>query len=367
MRVHQVTYGAMMGDAISNHVLEIDARLRAWGYATAIYAQHIAPEMAGRVQPDQDFLPYLNATDDLLIYHYSIYTPNTRLFQAARGRKLLIYHNITPPHFFRGWDAALEWQCDVGRHALKGLADCDLALGDSEFNRQELLRAGFRPEKTGVLPIFLSQGQFETLPPNEDLRARLRQPILVNWLTVGRVVPNKAIDEIIRLFYVFNRYINPESRLYIVGSRYVPAYDAQLDALVNDLELTGRVLFAGRAADADLVAYYQTADLYLAASYHEGFCVPAIESMYFGVPVLARKAAATPETLGQAGVLFTDLGYEQVAEMAHLLVTDEDLRRQVIRRQKERFLELGPEQAEVRLREALARLGLSTYKVTNGE
>ena len=100
MRVHQITYGMMRGDAISTHVLEIDARLRAWGYETAIYAQHIAPEFAGRVQPDRVFAPFVAAAQDLIIFHYSIYSPNTRLFRAARGRKLLIYHNITPPEFF---------------------------------------------------------------------------------------------------------------------------------------------------------------------------------------------------------------------------------------------------------------------------
>ena len=59
-----------MGDAISNHVMAIDARLRAWGYETRIFAQHVAPEMAGHIQPDREFLPHLASADDLLIYHY---------------------------------------------------------------------------------------------------------------------------------------------------------------------------------------------------------------------------------------------------------------------------------------------------------
>jgi glycosyltransferase involved in cell wall biosynthesis len=367
MRAHQITYGFMAGDAISNHVIEIDARLRAWGYETGIYAQHIAPEMAGRAQPDWEFIPYLNTPDDLLIYHYSIYSPNTRFFRAARGCRMLIYHNITPAHFFHGWDADLEMQCDVGRRALAWLADCDLALGDSDFNRRELVQAGFPAEKTGVLPIFLSQYQHGAgvLSTSADegekaLRAKLRNPGVVNWLTVGRVVPSKGIDETMRIFYVYNRYINPRSHLYIVGSRYIPSYDTQLDTLATDLELTEHVTFAGRVSDAELVTYYQTADLYIVTSCHEGFCVPLIESMYFEVPILARKSTAIPETLGGAGVLFTDLGYEQVAEMAHLLVTDETLRHQVICRQRERLAELGPARSEAALGRALAQLGLST-------
>lgn len=355
MRVYQLTYGMMMGDAIANDVLEIDARLHAWGYETAIHAQHIAPEMARRVRPDSEAIPRLAARDDVLIYHYSIYTPNVHLFQAARQRRMLIYHNITPGYFFHGWDADQELQCDVGRRVLRTLAGCDLALGDSEYNRQELVEAGFPEDKTGVLPIFLPPRPAGTLA-NNALCEKLRQPGVVNWLTVGRVVPNKAIEEVIRLFYVYHWHVNPQSRLYIVGSRYVRSYDVALDALVADLGLGGNVVFAERVSDAELAAYYQSADLYVVASYHEGFCVPLIESMTYGVPILARKSTAIPETLGQSGVLFTGLDYEQVAEMAHLLVVDKALRCQVVRKQKERLLALGPEQAEAALQRALASL-----------
>lgn len=358
MRVHQIIYGAMDGDAISTHMLEIDARLRAWGFETSMYAHYVAPEMADRVRPDREYVAFLHESGDLLIYHYGLYTLSVRYYQVTRGQRILIYHNITPARHFRGWDHEQELLCDVGRRILSSLIDCDLALGDSDFNRRELVAAGFPEEKTGVLPIFLPQEHFDTIPTDYHLLERLRDTDSVNFLTVGRVVPNKAIEDVIRIFYVYHNAINPHSRLYVVGSRYLSAYDAALDALVMDLGLNGAVVFAGRVSNIALKTYYQVADLYLVASHHEGFCLPLVESMYFGVPILARKAAATPETLGEAGVLFTSLGYEQVAEMAHLLVTDDALRRQVIRKQKERLRELGPEQTEAALRQALARLGL---------
>lgn len=367
MRAHQITYGMMMGDAISTHALEIDARLRAWGYQTAIYAQHIAPEMTGQIRPDVEFVPHLTAKDDFLIYHYSIYSPNVRLFRAARGRRLVVYHNVTPPHFFRPWDATLALQCQLGRLGVRWLAEGDWGVGDSEFNRQELVEAGFPAAKTGVLPIFLRPASFQARSINEALRSQLRQRGVINWLTVGRVVPNKAIEDLIRIFYVYNRYINPDSHLYIVGSRYLPKYDTELEALVAALGLAARVTFTGRVTEADLATYYQAADLYLVASHHEGFCVPVIESMYFEVPVLARNASATPETLGPAGVLFNHLGFEQVAEMAHLLVTDVTLRNQVIRKQLERLQEFSPERTERTLSQLLRRLGLPAGPVPTGK
>lgn len=358
MRAHQICVATTPGDAIANQVLEIGARLRTWGFETYIYAQHIAPEMVGRVRPDHEYLPYLHAEDDLLIYHYGLYTPSVRYFQAARGRRVFMYHNITPGSYFHGWSRELELLCDIGRRTLPSLTGCDLAVGDSEYNRQELVAAGFLEEKTAVLPLFSQQSLFETVPVDRDLLEQLRVEGTVNLMTVGRVAPNKAIEDVIRIFYVYQRTINPRSRLYIVGPHHVPDYSAALETLVADLGLGDAVRFPGRALGGTLKAYYQAADLYLCASYHEGLCVPLVESMYFGLPILARKAAAVPETLGGAGVLFTRLGHAEAAEMAHLLLTDQALRAQVISRQQERLQQLAPFRTEMRLRHILARLGI---------
>lgn len=356
MRVHQINFGLIPGDAISNHILEIDRRLRAWGLETTIFAQHVAPQLADRVRPDFEYVAHLQASDDVLIYHYGIYSPNVRYFQATKGRRILDYHNITPAHFYRGWDRSQELLCDVGQRTLPSLTDCDLALGDSEYNRQELVSAGIPEHKTDVLPIFLSQARYDALPAVDELMTAIRRAGTVNFLTVGRVAPNKALEDVIRIFAVYYRAIDPHSRLYIVGSRYLPAYDAALDALVASLGLEGAVVFTGLVSDAELKTYYQAVDLYLHASRHEGFCVPLLESMYFGVPILARRAAAVPETLGNAGILFTRLGYEEVAEMAHLLITDQALRTQVITRQHERLQHFAPSRIEAQLQRILVRL-----------
>ena len=94
MKVHQICYGLIPGDAISNHVIEIDRRLRAWGIETAMYAQNVAPQMGARARPDYEYAAHLQDPDHLLIYHYAIYSPNVRYFQATQGRRIFSYHNI---------------------------------------------------------------------------------------------------------------------------------------------------------------------------------------------------------------------------------------------------------------------------------
>jgi glycosyltransferase involved in cell wall biosynthesis len=357
VKIHQISYGLIPGDAISNQVLEIDRRLRDWGLEADIFAQHVATELADRVRPDREYIDHLRDSEDLLIYHYGIYSPNMRYFRATKGRRILVYHNITPARYFRGWDRDQELLCDAGRRTLLNLAECEHALADSEYNRLELVEAGLPEERTDVLPIFLSQAHFESNPVVESLMKAIRQTGTTNFLTVGRVAPNKAMEDVIRIFAVYHRAINPNSRLYIVGSRYLPKYDAALDALVTSLDLEDAIVFTGLLTDfSRLKTYYQAADIYLHASHHEGFCVPLIESMYFGLPILARRAAAVPETLGTSGILFNRLGYEEVAEMAHLLITDEALRAQIVHRQRERLQHFAPSRVEAQLKEILVRL-----------
>lgn len=105
----------------------------------------------------------------------------------------------------------------------------------------------------------------------------------------------------------------------------------------------------------------------LHTSYHEGLGVPLLESMYFGVPILARKAGAVPETLGQAGVLFSRPGYEEVAKRAHLLVDDDVLRARVTARQREQLADFAPCRVEVMLWSLLGRLGISPGSAVPGE
>ena len=364
MRVHQIVPAVSSGDATSNHILEIDARLKKWGYETHIYAQHPSVKSKYRVQPYADLEKYLDNKDDLFIYHYGIYHYSMDFFRAALGRTLLIYHNITPSHFYHGWDKIKMRLCQVGRLALSSLSECDLALGDSEFNRRELIAAGFDEDKTAVLPIFLTLEQFEALPIDAKVKKNLKQSDIVNWLVVGRVVPNKAVEEVIRTFYVYNQHINPNSRLNIVGSNNMLPYKNALMELVTELGLQEQVKFSGRVSQAAFKTYYECADLYLTASHHEGFCVPLIESMYFDVPILAHDAAAIPETLGDAGILFGELGYAEVAQMAHIMISDTAVRQQIIKKQQGRLQFFAPDHVEALLQDVLQKMGLPNGRNT---
>ena len=133
-----------------------------------------------------------------------------------------------------------------------------------------------------------------------------------NILFVGRVIPNKKIDDLIRFFHAYHTVFNPRSRLLIVGAaERVRALPGVAASAGGDASAPSHVHFIGHVSDEELVAFYDVADLFLCASEHEGFCVPLVEAFYKQVPVLAYAATAVPATMDGAGVLFDDQGADR--------------------------------------------------------
>ena len=348
--IHQILPDFGYGDAIGNDVLEIQKVLKAWGYDSEIYAQHVHSKLSGVARPFWEYKE-VSGPDKILIFHFSIGSELSEFVRRLPDRKILIYHNITPPHFFKGINAEVERRCAWGYEELKKLAPhFDLGLGVSDFNRQDLERAGFR--NTGVLPIFLDFKNYY-LNQEEALKKSL-QDGKINILHVGRLVPQKKIEDLIKVFYLFQKRLYPESRLILIGTDSgVRNYSRAIKKMVEELAITEKVLFAGVASFRELITYYSTAHLYLCLSEHEGFCVPLVESMFFGLPVIAYLTGGIPETLGGAGIGIEQKNWEEIAELMALILEDQDLRETIIIRQKERLEDLSLEKNRERLRRHL--------------
>jgi L-malate glycosyltransferase len=240
------------------------------------------------------------SADDLLIHHFSIGSRASRTAYALPGRMALVYHNITPPEYFIGVHKDLVKLCFRGRRELTAYTSrCELALGDSEYNRQELHDLGY--PRTAVLPVV---PDFSHLDGDPDRRLADLDDDWTNVMFVGRVIPNKKFEDVIRAFHAYRTRHNPRSRLLLVGSYSgFEKYLAMLQALVARLG-TPDVHFLGHVSNEELTALYDVADLFLCASEHEGFCVPIMEAFYKRIPVLAYAATAVPATMDGGGVLY---------------------------------------------------------------
>jgi L-malate glycosyltransferase len=352
VKVHQWVPAAHRGDAIGDSARKVRDMLRAAGHESELYALTIDDDLR------KDVLPFTDAsarTGDVTIFHFALPSPMTEAFATLNGARILQYHNITPAHFFAPYDAGLFRLAALGRQELATLVGrVDLALGDSDFNRQELADLGFDP--TGVLPIAVNTERITNAPRRPALEKILSDG-LINILFVGRIVPNKKIEDHIRLAEVYKRYVDSYYRFIFVG-RYdgLPRYYAQVRALVDEFQmLPDRFWFTGPVPDEDLAAFYRWADVYVSLSEHEGFCVPLIEAMAADVPVLAYAAGAVPETLGGAGVLFTPKDLELAAEAMGMLVYDQSFRDAVIHGQRQRLADFSAARIEQRLHDVIGQ------------
>jgi glycosyltransferase involved in cell wall biosynthesis len=318
IRIHQVLATLGYGDAIGHEVLGIQAVLRRQGFESEIFVESADYRLEPQTRDYRELVDFSHP-DNLLIHHFSLGSKASRTAFALPDRMALIYHNITPPDYFVGVHRTLARQCFRGRRELRAYANrSDLALGDSEFNRQDLEQLGF--PRTAVLPVVPGFAHLELQP--DGLVADQFDDAWTNVVFVGRVIANKRIEDLIRFFHAYHTTFNARSRLIIVGAhggfeRYLVA----LNQLTASLGLHD-VHFVGHVTDEALVAYYEIADLFLCASEHEGFCVPIVESFYMEVPVLAYAATAVPATMDGAGVLYHDKDPAYVAALMDAVVSN---------------------------------------------
>jgi glycosyltransferase involved in cell wall biosynthesis/SAM-dependent methyltransferase len=348
--VHQFHSGTATGDAITGDMLEIQRTLRTAGYASDIFAEHIPPELNNVVRPISE---YIGDSHSLLIVHHSMGFDGIQQVLTLPDRKILKYHNITPPEYL---------PLSMRPHAEKGLLQLEqyrerveLGVGDSDFNRRELVELGYR--YTDVLPIFVRHTTLASEKPDSRLLSRLRGTW--NLLFVGRICRNKKQDDLVDIFERYWTKYNPEARLHLLGSwSGCEEFADEVRAKIQRKKLGDVVSVAGKVSSAELAAHYRAASVLLCASEHEGFCVPLLEAMSFGVPVVAYAAAAVPETMGDAGILLDEKDPELWCRSIEELRTNSDFRAEILANQWQRLADIDVVHAERKLLEMVKGLEL---------
>lgn len=353
--VHQLVPRLAYGDAVGNQVLELRRLLREWGYVSEIYAEAWDKRLAGECR---HFRRYAEVSHprNLLILHYCAAGESNLYPLTLSDRVVLYYHNLTPAHFFYRTNGAFAAQLVELRWDLSRYAGRVPAWAASPYNQVELEALGF--QVIGLAPYVL---QFDALqrgletPAAIELRRRYTAADTSTWLYVGRLAPNKRLEDTLAAFAHYQRNIQPRSRLLLVGSAVGnEQYVNELNHQIERLGLGSTVALPGHfGANEGLGVFYSLANIYVSFSEHEGFCVPLVEAMYFGVPVLAYAATGVPLTLGTAGVMFTRKAYPVIAEIADEMIGNAELRRQLIAGGRARLAEFAPEQAHALLRSSL--------------
>lgn len=330
--IHQLLKTLVPGDAISHHTLAIRSILRQAGFESEIFVETVHPSLVATTHPIAEYQRF-SSPATILVFHFSQGTPLAEFVLGLPDRLVVIYHNITPEHYFRRvhhetWVSLIEGRLQLPLLARKAI----LGLADSEYNRRELAEAGC--ERTGVLPIILDFDSYRQ-PPNPMVK-RMFADDLTTFLFVGRLTPNKGHELLLKFFYYY-RKIDPSARLMIVGQYYgFEPYLYRLNTLIRRLWLE-EVHVTGHVTHNELCSYYRMADVFLCLSLHEGFCVPLVESLHFDLPIMALSGTAIDDTLGDAGVSFATFDPLLMAETAHRLVEDGRFRDLVLAGQRRRL------------------------------
>lgn len=336
--------------AVGAHALELARLCDELGVETAIYAEHVREPWSDR---GRDYRSYRGRPGDVLLYHVAIGS-NVADFVRDRSETLVVdHHNITPASYFAAWEPAVVHGISWGRRQLADLAPrTTLGVADSGFNQRELDDLGYA--RTATAPILLDTSTFDrSVDPQAVELLRRTGPV---WLFVGRVAPHKAQHDLVKAFWAFRSTYAPDAVLRIVGGSSSDRYVEALRDLVGALQLEDAVELCGSVSDAELGAHYAAADVFVCLSDHEGFCVPLLEAMHHGVPIVAHAATAVPETLGRSGLLLPGKGAAVVAAAVQRVLTDDALRGAVVAAGRQRLRDFSLDAARRRWREVLEPL-----------
>lgn len=360
MRAHQVLVSASPGDAVTDEVLALRPALRTLGESD-VFARYYDPSLAGDVLPLSAYAeraPRRGASPgDVLVVHASIGEPAVAEFLADRPERLVVvYHNISPAAAFAPYDPDFAALLDAGRRELAALRPrVAMALADSAFNAADLESMGYADVR--VSPLVVDARALCGVDPDAGtaghLAAHADGPVA---LFVGQLLPHKRPDLLLQAFHVLCTYLDPRTRLVLVGPARLPRYARVLQSYIEELGLP-RAWITGPVSRGALAAFYRRADLVVTASEHEGFCVPLLEAMAFGVPIVARAFGAVPETAGDAAVVLPPEGGPLLLAEAMAAVLDDDrLRARLVQAGDRRLGRFDPERSTATFLGHLAEL-----------
>ncbi len=337
MRIIQVLNHLIYGDGVTNTALFINHVLDSAGIPHRIMTSY----KDERIDWDEEILVMKSVTEnaidenDIVLYHFLGGLGLNRDMENLDRKKILVFHNVTVPDFFRDVDASVYQNCLIGHDDIKYTASRYLrAIVLSDFSRRTLVAGGWKNGDIDTLP--LHEVMNSTTSVDDSIISKMGSREWTNILFTGRISPNKKFEDIIRIFEYYQKTRNVKSRLILIGSSQFPSYREALEEYIRSNEIVN-VIFTGHITDAERNAYYAAADVFLCMSEHEGFCIPLLEAFQRKIPVIAYRAAAVPDTMGNAGVLVDTKDPETVSREIERLINDKNYRNCIVQGQLERL------------------------------
>jgi D-inositol-3-phosphate glycosyltransferase len=256
---------------------------------------------------------------------------NIQLVHTYHSLGAIKYQTVTPP------ESATQ-RLAVEKQILE-MANCTVATSPQE--EEALRRFVSQAGQVQMIPCGTDIDNFRAVPRSEA-RARLGfQPTEKVVLYVGRFDPRKGIETLVRAFASMTNQIE-SAKLVIVGGSEAGQADGierqRIGAIVDELGLHDRIIFAGRIGHDILPLYYTAADVCVIPSHYEPFGLVAIEAMACGTPVVASdvgglRFSVVPE---ETGLLVPPQSVEGFAKAIGRILSDEIWAKKLRKRATER-------------------------------
>ncbi|MBS1917320.1 MAG: glycosyltransferase [Bacteroidetes bacterium] len=327
-RVFQVMNCLTDKDGVSNTVTDFDSLLKQEAENTQILGTWPAEAVKHLCQKIESV--HFSA-NDYVVYHYWNYCDRGEYFNnLLPPKKIFFFHNITPPGFFSKEDDAFK-STSKGFEQLGMFDNFDLYVCHTEYSANILKQAIGQPITTHIIPPIVDIEKIVKRKYDENLVLELRAKQGLAFIFVGSIAPHKKQTDIVRFFHYYLNHFDPNAHLYIVGGGS-SKYTEELRALIRSLKISSSVTMTGKIPNEELYAYYRAADVFISMSEHEGFGVPLAEAMAFGLPVMAYRCTAIPDTVGENGCLFVKKDFAAISAITENL-KNEQFRKNVIAKQ----------------------------------
>ena len=353
MKIYQIVESLNFGDAIGNDIVAIKHVIEDMGIATEIYANSVAAKVKEPGVYRISEMPKI-CEDDIILYHMANGSSLNTMVPELNCRKIMIYHNITPPEFFKVDSFTASRECQKGLNDMENVKGMYTAyIADSEFNKNDMVEMGYKENDIDVIPVIVPFDDYKQAP-DKNMMTELSDG-KTNIVFVGRIAPNKKHEDLIRTFAHYKKFVNPNSRLILAGGANTNGmyYGDLLDYIkhlgVEDILIPGHVSFP------EILAIYKKADIFLCLSEHEGFCVPLLEAMTFDVPIIAYEAGAVPETMGGSGVVVDDKDPAFLSRVIDEVVNNQEMRSMIIESQRERLKDFEYEKIKEQIQNYIRR------------
>jgi len=264
------------------------------------------------------------------IFHGTNYT----VYPYSNIQKIISIYDLS---FIRYPDHTNSVVKQYTKRLIKCLQWTDLVITISESSKQDITNYLNIPlDKIFVTPLasryndnFLDRLDLEKLTNN--INYDFSKPYL---LFVSTIEPRKNINRIIQAFNFLKQEYKIEHQLVLIGKKgwnYEPIF-----AAIENSPWTEQIHHLDYLSNELVALFYSRADVFVYPSHYEGFGLPVLEAMTLGSPVVASNTSSIPEVAGDAAILIDPDDFMQIAEALLMVISDRQLRQDLINKGKAR-------------------------------